>query len=128
MAKLAFLPKMQVYFSVPWSRKPLTLRPGPPWIGDPEKLSVPQLRAALELSRAAYEKAYGKTGKERYKGVLMPRPAVIIAETVKKGPGVHGGITPEERRRRAHARARATIAYLEALLRAKGAAAPAPTE
>ena len=128
MTQLRFLKGMQIYFpgGVTWSRKPLHLRRGPAWMNNPAALSVPQLRACLALARAAHDRAYGRKGKRYYKGMMMPAPAVIVAETVPKGVGVHGGKSPDARRRERHRAAAASIAALEALLAAKGAAPTAP--
>jgi len=124
MTKLKTLPGMQVYFSVPWARKPITLRPGPPWMGKVENLSGPQLLAAYALAKAAYEFAYGKKGKIRYKGVNLPIGAALVAMSVPKGAKVHGGKTREERAAERHAAAAATLAYLESLIRTKGLSPP----
>jgi hypothetical protein len=121
MTELKTLKGMQIYFSVPWSRKALTLRRGPPWMGNVANLSLPQLEAALALAEAAHTKAYGQFGKRRYKGVMMPAPAVIVATTVAKGAGAHGGKTPETRRREAHEAAAASIEALRSLISMKRA-------
>jgi len=127
MTKLKALKGMQIYFSVPWSRKPLTLRRGPPWQDNVANLSLPQLRAAYALAKAAHEFAYGVKGKILYKGLRIPKAAFVVAQAVPKGPGVHEGMTPEERRAERHAAAEATLAYLESLIRAKGGTPPTIT-
>lgn len=91
----------------------------PPWMGNRAALSVPQLKANLALANVATE-AYGTRGKEMYKGVAMPKVAVAVAKGVPKGPGVHGGVSPEERSRAAHEAAGASIASLRSLIAAKG--------
>jgi hypothetical protein len=128
VAKLKFLKGMQIYFSVPWSRKALTLRPGPPWIDNVANLSLPQLKAALALAEAAHTRAYGQFGKRRYKGMMMPASAVIVATTVPKGPGIHGGKTIEERRRERHEAAAASIEALRSLITVKSAIRGVPAQ
>ena len=86
--------------------------------------SLPQLMAAYALAKAAYEFGYGKKGKIRYKGKNLPIVAYIVAQSVPKGAGVHGGKTPEERREERHAAAAATLAFLESLIRARGGTPP----
>ena len=120
MTQLKTLKGMQIYFSVPWARKPITFRRGPPWMGNVANLSLPQLKACLALAEAAH-RAYGKFGKVRYKGVEMPAVAVEVAKAVPKGAGVHGGKTYEERRRERHEAAAASIEALRALITAKEA-------
>lgn len=121
MTQLKTLKGMQIYFSVPWSRKPITFRRGPPWMGNVANLSLPQLKACLALAEAAHTKGWGAFGKIRYKGVMMPAPAVKVAVTVPKGAKVHGGKTLEERRRERHEAAAASIEALRALITAKAA-------
>ncbi len=121
MTQLKTLKGLQVYFSVPWSRKAITFRRGPPWMGNVANLSLPQLKACLALADAAYTRGWGKFGKRRYKGVMMPAPAVEVAVAVPKGAGVHGGKTPAERRRERHEAAAASIEALRALITAKTA-------
>jgi len=104
----------------PWSRKPWILKSPPPWYRNRGALSGPQLKANIALARAATA-AYGTRGKTPYKGVTMPSVAVKVATTVPKGPGVHGGLTRDQRASRAHAAAAASIAGLETLLAQKGA-------
>jgi hypothetical protein len=120
MTELKTLKGMQIYFSVPWSRKPITFRRGPPWMGNVANLSGPQLKAALALAEAAYSKGYRQYGKIRYKGLNLPAPAVIVAQSVPKGAKVHGGMTRVERAERRHAAAGASIEALRALITAKG--------
>ncbi len=129
MTQLKTLKGMQIYFSVPWSRKPITFRRGPPWMGDSSQLSVPQLEACLALAEAAHTKAYGAFGKRRYKGLTLPAPAVIVATTVAKGAKVHGGKTIEERRRERHEAAAASIEALRSLITMRRAlpAVPRPS-
>jgi len=115
---------MQVYLSVPWAKKPVTFRNPPAWAMNVENLSVHQLQAAYALAKAAYEFAWGQKGKVKYKGRSMPISAVIVAQAVPHGAGVHGGRTPAERRELRHAMAEASIAYLESLIRAKGGTVP----
>jgi hypothetical protein len=103
-----------------WSRKPWILKTPPPWYRNRNALSSPQIKACLALAEAATA-AYGTKGKTQYKGVSMPSVAVKVATTVAKGAGVHGGLTREERGRRAHEAAAASIASLRSLLTAKGA-------
>jgi len=105
---------------VPWTAKTYVLKTPPPWMGNRNALSPPQLKACIALSRAATA-AYGKRGKLPYKGFSMPIVAVEVAKTVTKGAGVHGGLTREERARRAHETAGASIASLEAILAGRGA-------
>jgi len=126
MAKLKMLKGMQIYFSVPWSRKPLTIRPGPRWLGNRAALSVPQLKACLALAEAAYSKSWGSQGFRYYKGINMPASAVIVATTVSKGEGVHGGKSRAERRRERHEAAAASIEALRALITMKSALPGAP--
>lgn len=104
----------------PWSRKPWILKTPPPWFRNRNALSAPQIKACLALSEAATA-AFGTRGKIMYKGVSMPAVAVKVAGVVPKGPGVHGGLSREERGRRQHEAASASIASLRALLTAKGA-------
>jgi len=120
MTQLKTLKGMQIYWSVPWSRKPITFRRGPPWMGNVANLSVPQLKACLALAEAAYG-AFGKRGKVRYKGLNLPIVAVEVAKAVPKGAGVHGGKTRAERAREAHEAASASIEALRALISAKTA-------
>jgi len=124
MTKLRAPAGLQIYFSVPWARKPITFRRGPPWMDKVENLSLPQLSAAYALARAAYEFAFRKRGKIRYKGLNLPIGAVMVAQSVPKGAKVHGGKTREERAEERHAAAAATIAYLESLIRTKGGTPP----
>jgi hypothetical protein len=116
------LPGVHISWAVPWSRRPVIFKRGAPWTGAASKLSVPQLKAALALAKAATA-AYGTRGKIRYKGVSMPAVAVKVATTVSKGARVHGGKTIADRASEAHATAAASIAALEALLATKTAAA-----
>lgn len=111
--------RVHLSWAPPWSRRPIIFKQGAPWTGDAGKLSVPQLKACLSLAEAAYA-AYGTRGKSRYKGVSMPSVAVKVAMAVSKGAGVHGGVTPAERRKAAHDAASASIAALRALIAAKG--------
>ncbi len=121
LVKKGALAGLQVYMSVPWAKKPLTFRNPPPWApGKVENLSGPQLMAAYALAKAAYEQAYGKRGKVRG----LPIGAFIVQQAVPKGAKVHGGRTAAERAELRHAAAAATIAYLESLIRAKGATVP----
>jgi hypothetical protein len=126
MTELKTLKGMQIYFSVPWSRKPITFRRGPPWMGNVANLSLAQLKAALALAEAASTKAFGAFGKRRYKGVMMPAPAVVVATSVAKGAGVHGGKTLETRRRERHEAAAASIEALRSLITMKTALPAAP--
>jgi len=114
------IPGVHISFFPPWSRKLFGFKQGAPWTGDASKLSVPQLKACLSLATAA-NGAYGTTGKIRYKGKNMPAVAVEVAKKVSKGPGVHGGVTPSERRRLQHEAASSSIAALRALIEAKAA-------
>lgn len=118
MAK-TMIPGVHISFFPPWSRRLIGFKRGAPWTGDASKLSLPQLKACLSLAEAAYA-AYGTMGKVRYKGVSMPAVAVEVAKTVKSGVGIHGGLTPAERRREAHELASSSIAALRALIAAKG--------
>lgn len=111
--------RVHLAWAPPWSKRPVIFKQGAPWTGDAGKLSVPQLKACLALAETAYN-AYGTFGKQRYKGVSMPAVAVKVAAAVTKGAGVHGGVTPAERRRAAHEAATASIAALRALIAAKG--------
>jgi hypothetical protein len=125
LVKRGALSGLQVYISVPWAKKPITFRNPPPWApGKVESLSGPQLKAAYALARAAHDYAYGKTGKAYYKGVMLPIGAFIVATSVPKGAGVHGGKTIKERAELRHTAAATTLAYLESLLRTKGLTAP----
>ena len=127
MTKLKAIPGMQIYLPgavSQWTEKPLILRRGPAWMGRVENLSGPQLKAAYALAKAAYEFAYGKKGKVRYKGKNLPIGAFIVAQAVPKGAGVHGGKTRAERAEERHAAAAATLAYLESLIREKGETVP----
>jgi hypothetical protein len=125
LIKKGALAGLQVYLSVPWAKKPVTFRNPPPWAPSKvENLSGPQLLAAYSLAKSAYEYAYGKTGKIKYKGVMMPIGAVTVAQSVVKGAGVHGGKTIKERAELRHAAAAASLAYLESLIRTKGLALP----
>lgn len=103
-----------------WSRKPWILKTPPPWYRNRNALSGPQIKACLALAEAATA-AYGTKGKTPYKGVSMPSVAVKVATAVPKGPGVHGGLSPDQRAARAHEAAAASIASLRSLLAAKGA-------
>jgi len=116
--------------SPPWTRKETVggyiLRYPPKWAwGRAENLSAPQLSACLALTRAA-SSAYGRRGKERYKGVDMPVIAVEVARAVPKGVKVHGGLTREERATRAHENVTLTVVRLESLLSEKRARAGIP--
>lgn len=104
--------------SPPWSRRKKHMRSPPPWYKNRNALSAPQLKACLELARAATA-AFGKRGKAKYKGVNMPIVAVEVAKTVKKGSKIHGGLSRAERATRAHGVAPASIASLEAILATK---------
>jgi hypothetical protein len=128
LVKRGALSGLQVYLSVPWAKKPITFRNPPPWALKVENLSGPQLLAAYSLARAAYDYAYGETGKMKYKGVMMPIGAVKVAMSVSKGAGIHGGRTPEKHRELRHTAAAATLAYLESLIKAKGLALPSVTK
>jgi hypothetical protein len=125
MAKIPFLKGLQVYFSVPWSRKPLTLRSGPPWqLTGLKGLSLPQLKAVEALIDIMVNTVYGKVkGKLPYRGISMPASAVTLASTLaaKKltGPKVHGGMTPAERAAKRHEAALATLAYVKSLIAEK---------
>jgi hypothetical protein len=126
LIKKGALSGLQVYLSVPWAKKPLTFRNPPPWApAKVESLSGPQLLAAYSLAKAAYDFAWEQKGKIRYKGRNIPIGAVIVAQAVSKGAGVHGGKTIEERAKLRHAAAATTIAYLESLIRTKGLTVPA---
>ena len=103
----------------PWTAKPYYLRKPPAWYGNRNALSGPQLKACIALAEAATA-AYGTKGKTPYKGFNMPAVAVKVAMTVPKGPGAHGGLKPEERARRAHEAASASIASLKSVLARKG--------
>jgi len=125
LIKRGALSGLQVYLSVPWSKKPVTFRNPPPWApGKVESLSGPQLKAAYSLAKAAYEHAYGKKGKAYYKGTMMPIGAFIVATSVAKGAKIHGGKTVKERAELRHTAAASTLAYLESLLRTKGETVP----
>jgi len=128
LVKRGALSGLQIYLSVPWAKKPVTFRNPPPWTLKVENLSGPQLLAAYSLARAAYDYAYGETGKMKYKGVMMPIGAVKVAMSVSKGAGIHGGRTPEKRRELRHTAAAATLTYLESLIKAKGLALPSVTK
>jgi len=131
MAKIPFLKGMQIYFSVPWSRKPLTLRSGPPWqLRGLDGLSLPQLKAVEALVDTMVNTVYGNVkGKVSYKGVDMPASAVTLATTLAKnkltGPKVHGGMTPAERAAKRHEAALATLAYIRSLIAEKSPTKPA---
>lgn len=112
------IPGVHISFFPDWSRKLFGFKRGAPWTGDVSKLSVPQLKACLALANAAYG-AYGTMGKQYYKGKNMPAVAVEVAKAVAKGPGVHGGVRPAERRRLRHEAASASIAALRSLIEAK---------
>jgi len=124
LVKKGPLAGLQVYISVPWAKKRITFRNPPDWAEKVENLSLPQLMAAYSLAKAAYEFAWDKKGKIKYKGRNIPIGAFIVAQAVSKGAGVHGGKTLEERRAERHAAAEATIAYLESLIRTKGGTPP----
>jgi hypothetical protein len=111
-----------------WTRKPLIFRNPPPWVLGVENLSGPQLLAAYSLAKAAYDYAYGQTGKIKYKGLNLPIGAAIVAQAVKKGAGVHGGKTRKERAELRHKMAEVTIAYLKSLIEAKGLEVPTITK
>ena len=104
----------------PWSRKAWILKTPPPWFRNRNALSTPQIKACLALAEAATA-AFGTRGKTMYKGVSMPSVAVKVASTVAKGASVHGGLSKEERARRTHEAATASIASLRSLLATKGA-------
>lgn len=125
LVKRGALAGMQVYISVPWAKKPITFRNPPPWVGKVENLSLPQLMAAYSLAKAAHEYAYGQTGKAIVKGVSMPIGAWVVQQSVKKGVKAHGGKTYAERAEMRHVSAKATLAYLESLIKAKGGTPPA---
>jgi hypothetical protein len=103
-----------------WSRKQYILKTPPPWYRNRAALSGPQIKACIALGDAAIA-ARGTTGKIPYKGVSMPAVAVKVATAVPKGPGVHGGMTPADRKRTRQAAADASMASLRTLLTAKGA-------
>jgi len=100
----------------PWSRHKLILKTPPPWAGNRDALSVPQLKACAALADAAYG-AFGTKGKMQYKGVNMPAVAVKVAIAVPKGEKAHGGKSEDERRNERHAAASASIASLKTLIR-----------
>lgn len=114
--------RVHLSWGVPWSRRTIVMKRGAPWTGDAGQLSVFQLRACLSLAEGAYSLFDNKEarGKIRYKGVNMPAIAVLVGERVKKGIGIYGGPTPEDKRRRDHKTAESTIAALRALIEAKG--------
>lgn len=103
---------------VPWSRKEWVLKEPPPWYRNRNALSGPQLRACLALAEVATA-AYGTKGKTPYKGVSMPSICVKVAAGCSGK--TYGGLTREERARRAHEAAGPSIASLRALAATKGA-------
>lgn len=125
LIKKGALTGLQVYISVPWSKKGVTFRNAPDWAPHkPEALRDAQLKAVYALAKAAHEFAYKKRGKMKYKGMMLPIGAVTVAMSVPKGAGVHGGKTREERAELRHAAAAATLAYLESLLRDRALTIP----
>lgn len=121
MARLG-IGRLHLTWSVPWARRPMTLKRGAPWTDNRTALSTAQLKADLALAEAAY--GVGLTpaamGKLPYKGKSMPAVAVLVADKVPKGEGTHGGRPRLERRRRSHDAAAASIAVLRSLIAARG--------
>jgi hypothetical protein len=118
---------LQVYLPggvAQWTKKPLIFRNPPPWVMGVDLLSDGQLKAAYALARAAFEFAFGKRGKVRYKGMNLPIGAATVAYAVPKGAKVHGGMTKAERAEIRHKMAEVTIAYLESLLKTRGISPP----
>ncbi|MCD6593281.1 hypothetical protein J7L00_04270 [Candidatus Bathyarchaeota archaeon] len=109
---------------VRWAKKSWWYRRPPPWAGGKiELLSVPQLRACLELARTASAN-FGA------KGLIGGLPAIAAKVAEAMAGKSYGGIKPEERRRLRHETVTpATIRKLESLIRRKGGAglaAPTP--
>jgi len=102
---------------VPWTAKPFYWRKPPPWFGNRNALNKAQLGACIALGEAATA-AYGTKGKTPYKGFNMPSVAVKVAMACAGKS--YGGLSREERARRAHEAAAASLTSLRTILAHKG--------
>lgn len=123
------MPLLQIVRSHPATFKRFFLRRAPAWAKNIEQLSLAQLESVISLAKFMIERARGLVGTVKLPdGRRISKAAYLVkTEYPKKGEGVFGGMTKEERLRRRYKLADANVQRLEKIRaekRAKPTAAP----